>query len=73
MTVPIIVGRLTRDRSGLKKSNHGGSAGVPDDVLVHTEFGADVWGTLGLAGFDPVSLFTAEYPCAIAIAAFRPF
>lgn len=50
-TVPIIIGRLTRSRAGLAPSYHGNSAQNSADLLVHTEFGADVWGYVLQAGF----------------------
>ena len=69
-TVPVIVGRLTRDRSGLPPSHHG-NPGRPEDNLVHTEFGADVW-TLPLqAGFSSLSIHAMEFPSALAFAARR--
>jgi SAM-dependent methyltransferase len=68
-TVPIIVGRLSRDRAGLPKSYHGDAAHQSEDMLVHTEFGADAWTYLMRAGFTDVRLFSIDYPAAIAIAA----
>lgn len=66
-TVPIIVERLTRSRKGLPPSYHG----VPDqnrpDFLVHTEYGADAWTHLVLAGFSECRLFALEYPAAQAL------
>ncbi len=41
-TVPLVVGRLTRSRSGLAPSYHGTrAAGAVDDYRVQTEYGAD--------------------------------
>jgi SAM-dependent methyltransferase len=62
-TVPTIVGRLSRSRSGLPDSYHG------DDFLVHTEFGADVWTYVLRAGFSAVSINAVDYPTALAITA----
>lgn len=68
-TVPIIVGRMTRSREGLKKSYHGDPLKMPDDYIVHYEFGADIWKLAFEAGFRSVRLHCAEYPSAIAIEA----
>jgi len=68
-TVPIIVGRMTRDRTGLSKSFHGNPATSRDDYAVQTEFGADAWCHLMAAGFTRVEIVTFRYPCGIAIAA----
>ena len=42
-TVPVVIGRMSRDRTGLPKSYHGNPAETGDDYSVHTEFGADAW------------------------------
>ncbi|WP_229632117.1 class I SAM-dependent methyltransferase [Pseudoduganella violaceinigra] len=68
-TVPTIVGRMTRDRSGLQKSFHGNPATASDDLVVQTEFGADAWTYPMLAGFTDVSIHTAAYPAATALMA----
>ena len=70
-TVPIIVGRLTRDRSGLPPSYHGDPSRPTDDLLVRTEFGADAWVYVMEAGFTDVSLHACEFPAALAIRATR--
>ncbi len=68
-TIPIIVGRLSRSRTGLPKSWHGNEAESGDDFLVQTEFGADAWTCLMEAGFSDVALRSVEYPDALAITA----
>jgi len=68
-TVPVIVGRLTRSRNGLKNSYHGNSGQKEDDLLVHWEFGADVWMSVIEAGFSSARIHCLEYPAAIAIEA----
>ena len=68
-TVPIIVGRLTRSRAGLKNSYHGTSAQVDNDCTVYTEFGADMWRFVIEAGFTGASIHSFEYPAALAIEA----
>ncbi len=71
-TIPIIVGRLSRNRAGLKESFHGApSFGDRKDFVVHTEFGADCW-TYGLrAGASSVIVTTAEFPSAQALTLYR--
>lgn len=68
-TVPIIVGRMSRTRDGLKPSYHGDPAKNASDYLVYTEYGADAWTQLVQAGFSQIRIFTVEYPSAIAFAA----
>jgi SAM-dependent methyltransferase len=68
-TVPIIVGRLSRQREGLPKSYHGNPAESGDDYVVYTEYGADAWTYVIRAGFSSVHLFSFEYPSGIAMAA----
>jgi SAM-dependent methyltransferase len=69
LTVPIVVGRMTRTREGLPKSYHGNSETGSDDLVVQTEFGADAWTFLMEAGFRHISMHTVEYPAAIAMRA----
>lgn len=68
-TVPTIVGRLSRTRTGLEPSYHGNAVTTPDDFVVHTEFGADAWTFVLAAGFARVDLHAVEYPAAIALSA----
>lgn len=70
-TVPMIVGRLTRDRHGLPPSYHGNPAIHAPDYLVQTEFGADAWTYLFEAGFASVSLHACAYPAGLAFLAKR--
>jgi len=70
-TVPLVVGRLSRDRSGLPKSYHGNPTETGDDYVVHTEFGADAWTYPMRAGFSEVRLYGMEHPAAHSIAAYR--
>lgn len=70
-TVPIIVGRMSRDRTGLKPSHHGMPGNGRDDLIVQTEFGADAWAYVMRAGFTNVTMHAVEYPCAVAITAKR--
>ena len=68
-TIPIIVGRMTRSRHGLPPSFHTPTANQYSDFLVHTEYGADFWTHIVMAGFAYFSVFLLEYPSAIAIKA----
>lgn len=68
-TVPTIVGRMTRSRTGLEKSFHGDPTVSADDFLVHTEYGADMWTAVLLAGFDSVTITAVEYPAGLALSA----
>ncbi len=70
-TVPIIVGRLSRSREGLKKSYHGNSLINAEDYSVQTEFGADVWNYVMEAGFSSVSIYSFAYPAGISILAIK--
>lgn len=66
-TIPIIIGRLTRSRAGLKNSYHGTSDQRDNDYIVHTEFGADMWRFSIEAGFTNTRIHCFEYPSALAI------
>lgn len=68
-TVPTIVGRMSRDRTGLPKSYHGDPATATDDLVVQTEFGADAWTYAMRAGFSDVSIHSIAYPAATALLA----
>jgi len=68
-TVPIIYGRLTRHRKGLKNSYHGTKGALTYDLLVHYEFGADVWKFLFEAGFNNATMHCLEFPGGISISA----
>jgi SAM-dependent methyltransferase len=68
-TVPVIVGRMTRDRTGLPMSYHGDAATAAADYAVRTEFGADAWTYLMEAGFTSVAIHAFAYPAAIAFLA----
>ena len=70
-TVPVIVGRLSRSRAGLEKSYHGNAQECGNDLVVQTEFGADVWTFVLEAGFTQQTLTSIEYPAALAITAWR--
>jgi SAM-dependent methyltransferase len=69
-TVPMLVGRLTASRRGLAPSYHG-SPDNPEDCLVRTEYGADAWTHVMLAGFRECRIFSVDYPAAQALAAIK--
>jgi len=68
-TIPIVVGRFSRSRVGLKNSYHGYAGDESSDLLVHTEFGADFWTTVLSAGFKSCSIHCLEYPAGLAVEA----
>jgi SAM-dependent methyltransferase len=65
-TIPIIVDRLTMAREGLPPSYHG-SPSNPADCRVYTEYGADAWKHVTLAGFRECRIFSLQYPAALAL------
>lgn len=69
ITIPTIVGRMSRSRVGLPKSFHGSAKTGSDDYLVQTEFGADMWTYFMLAGFKSVAIDTVDFPSALALRA----
>lgn len=71
-TIPIVVGRLTRSRSKLDSSYHGGENDNKADFLVQTEYGSDFWVHLFQAGFTECRIVSAEFPSAQAIAGRKP-
>lgn len=68
-TVPVVVDRWSRSRQGLSPSYHGAPGTDASDLLVHTEFGADIWKLVLQAGFSNVTIHALDYPAALAIAA----
>jgi SAM-dependent methyltransferase len=68
-TIPIILDRMTRSRSGLAPSYHGRSGVQAHDQVVCTEFGADVWASVLKAGFSSCEIFCYEYPASLVIIA----
>jgi SAM-dependent methyltransferase len=70
-TVPVVPGRLSRSRAGLPRSYHGHEGERNPGMLVHTEFGADVWTLVLHAGFSRCELWPFRFPAGLAILA-RP-
>lgn len=70
-TVPVVIGRLSRSRAGLAPSYHGHEASRDPSMLVHTEFGADVWTLVVRAGFSCCELLPFRFPAGVALLA-RP-
>jgi SAM-dependent methyltransferase len=65
-TLPMIVDRLTMSRDGLPPSYHGSPSNAADH-LVHTEYGADAWKHVLLAGFSECRIVALEYPASQAL------
>ncbi len=65
-TVPVIIDRMTKTRTGLSASYHGNSLEKPEDYLVHTEFGCDAWKITFEVGFKTVKIHTLDFPSAFA-------
>jgi len=72
-TIPIVIGRMTKSRSGLSPSYHGGEKDNKSDFLVQTEYGSDYWVQLFEAGFMECQIVSVEFPAAQAIAARKPY
>jgi SAM-dependent methyltransferase len=70
-TVPTIIGRMSKSRSGEPKSYHGDYAAGAEDYVVHTEFGADMWTYPCMAGFSDIKMTVIDFPAAIAITAYK--
>ena len=70
-TIPIIPGRMTRSRVGLRPSFHGSISTRSSDFQVQTEYGSDCWEQVMQAGFEECRIVSAEYPSALALAARR--
>jgi SAM-dependent methyltransferase len=68
-TIPTVVERLSRSRTGLSKSYHGSPETATDDYAVQTEFGADMWTYVLRAGFSALSINSVDYPAALALTA----
>ena len=67
LTVPTVFGRLTRSRAGLPPSYHGEAGANDPHMLVHTEFGADLWVGVFDAGFTSCELVPFSYPAGLAL------
>ncbi len=65
-TIPMIIGRMSADRSGKKLSYHGCVTTSAGDWAVQTEYGADAWTDCIKAGFSSVTIHCLEYPSAFA-------
>jgi SAM-dependent methyltransferase len=65
-TTPIIVDRLSRNRTGLPKSYHGSSKVIDEGMLVTHEYGSDFWKFLAESGFADIRIVTESYPAGIS-------
>ncbi len=70
-TVPAVPGRLSRSRQGLPPSYHGTADQIEPGMLVHTEFGADVWTLVLHAGFSTCELVPFHFPAGLAIVGWK--
>jgi SAM-dependent methyltransferase len=70
-TVPVIPGRLSRSREGMAPSFHGPPDCTDPGMLVHTEFGADCWSYVLLAGFSSCTMLPFCFPAGLAMLAER--
>jgi hypothetical protein len=68
-TVPVIIKRLSRSRSGMPPSYHGHEESQDPGMVVQTEFGADVWVYVTRAGFSTCELVTYRPPAGLAVLA----
>jgi SAM-dependent methyltransferase len=66
-TVPNLPARLSQSRTNLAPIYHGDPANPTEDLLVQTDYGADIWHFLHRAGFGIVTL--SQFSDAIAITA----
>lgn len=70
-TVPIILGRLTRNRKGMPPSFHGAPGCTDPGMRVQTEFGADAWAMVLGAGFSSCEMVPYLFPSGLALVARR--
>ena len=70
-TTPIIVDRISRNRKGLSASYHGDYKKHDPGMLVHTEFGVDIWTMIAEAGFTQIKFTFLNFPAGIAITAWK--
>lgn len=68
-TVPVVIGRTSRSRTGLPPSFHGAPRANMADYRVETEYGADAWTHVIEAGFSECRIVAAEHPSALAFTA----
>jgi SAM-dependent methyltransferase len=71
-TVPIVMARLTKTRSGLPISMHGSPGCTDPSLMVHSEFGADIWCRVLDAGFRDCQMVAYAYPSGVAMVATAP-
>lgn len=71
LTVPIIVDRMTTNRSGLPPSYHDTPMQRGADFTVQTEYGCDAWKHVVLAGFRECRVIALEFPSALALVGVR--
>lgn len=70
-TAPIVVDRISRNRKGMSASYHGDYKTHDPGMLVHTEFGVDIWTIIAEAGFTQIKFSFLDFPAGIAITAWK--
>ena len=70
-TVPVIIDRMTRSRTGLPNSYHGDPKERSEAFVVRTEYGCDAWKHLVLAGFQECKIIAPEFPATLALVGVR--
>lgn len=70
-TTPIIVDRFSRNRKGLSASFHGNYQSHDPGMLVHTEFGVDIWTMIAEANFTEIKFTFLDFPAGIAVTAWK--
>lgn len=70
-TTPIIVDRTSRSRKELTPSYHGDYNLRDESLLVHSEFGVDIWTSVARVGFKNIKFTFIDFPAGIAITAWK--
>ena len=68
-TVPALANRLTQSRKGRADSFHGMPGTTDPGLLVHWEFGADIWKVVLQAGFTNCTHHCIDVPTGVALIA----
>lgn len=68
-TIPVVIGRLSKQRKSSSPSYHGSPGN--QEYLVHTEYGSDMWTQVLEAGFEECRLTALEFPSSVAITGYK--
>lgn len=68
-TIPLVIGRLTKQRNAAQPSYHGSPGNK--EYLVQNEYGSDMWTQVIEAGFNECRLTVLEFPSSIGIIGFK--